>query len=236
MKTNIVQLALFTTAVLIRQHCGYSQGSFGNLDFESVVPPLPPSGSYQFSITNALPRWTGYIGGVQQATVWYNTITLGDASIGLTGTNSGMGVNPFQGNYFVSLEGGYMPGSETSGVRTAASILQVGTIPGTASSIRFYASNPNITVGFSGQDIPVVLLGSTASYNIYGGDVSIFRGQTGPLRFSSLVPTTTPTILVFLDAISFSNQPVPEPSICTFAFLGTAVLALGCWRRRRCTK
>src|SRR6188768_1293744 len=69
-----------------------SQGTFGNLDFESATIPLsqPPSpipGVPTVAISSALPGWAGFIGTNQVSQVMYNNQTLDTSSIALLRTN-----------------------------------------------------------------------------------------------------------------------------------------------------
>ena len=64
-----------------------AQGTFQNLNFESAqIPPNTPPGS--LPISQALPGWSGYIGGNPVTTVDYNSIGLGIADIILEGPGS----------------------------------------------------------------------------------------------------------------------------------------------------
>ena len=193
---------------------GYSQG-FVNLRFESPVLPLVPDGGFQVPIANALPGWTGYIGGSQVSSVAYNAVSLGAPSISLHGTNSTH--PPIQGNYSVL----FQPYAST------VAIGQVGQIPSNANSLQFYSGSGSLQVTFAGQAIPLVQLGSTSRYLILGGDISAWAGTSGELRF------TLPSIQFsyadpFLDNILFSTQSIPEPSI--YSLLGCGVLLFGAAR------
>jgi hypothetical protein len=79
------------------------------------------------------------------------------------------------------------------------------------------------TVTFAGQPIPLVALGSTSTYTIFGGDISTFANQTGELLLQGGG---------LLDAIQFSSQRTPEPSIFGLFTLG-ALLVGWCALRRR---
>ena len=88
-----------------------------------------------------------------------------------------------------------------------------------------------LAVTFGGQYVPISLLSSTPNYNIYGGDISAFMGgQTGELRFQAVVSSGFGITL--LDNISFSNQPIPEPS--SLALFGLGAFVLGFFRCRNC--
>jgi len=78
-------------------------------------------------------------------------------------------------HYFVLLQRSF-------DLHTIPAIAQLGTVPATAESVRFYAYG-SFSVSFGKQEIPISALGSTATYSIYSGNVSAFAGQTGWLKF-----------------------------------------------------
>ena len=211
--------------VLLSAAGALGQGTFQNLDFEQarIIPivgnPLYPEA---VATTNALPGWTAYIGGSPVDVVLHDDVSLGAALVSIHDSNSVVTV--IQGRYTVQLQPSY-PGGATS-----AAVGQVGTVPNTAQSIRFYGNGP-ISASFAGQQIPLSVLGSGSSYTVYGGDISAFAGQTGELRFQGIVAPFG--FGSSLDNIFFSDLPVPEPS--TFGLFALGALLLG-WRvlgRRR---
>ncbi len=174
---------------------GYSQGTFVNLGFENPVLPLTPVNS-EVPITNGLPGWVGYIAGDQVDHVLYNTVSIGAAAISLQGPGSLAPV--LEGNYSAILQCSF-------GGLNSAAIGQTGQIPLDAQSLVFFEQNfGSLNVTFAGQPISLVRLGSGANYDIIGGDISAFAGQTGELRF-----ITAPNSSGVLDYIQFSNQVVP---------------------------
>ena len=128
-----------------------------------------------------------------------------------------MDLGPLLGNYSVFLQGPSLfvpPGNPA--------IAQTGQIPQDAKSLVFvtglsYAFNTT----FAGNAIPLVQIGATPKYVILSGDVSAFAGQTGELRFSGGG---------FLDAIHFSSQVVPEPSVLGLSAFGVLLLGRQ-WRK-----
>jgi hypothetical protein len=192
-------------------HVAFGQ-DFVNLDFEAADVSAYGSGPAFVPITNAMPGWQeGYAGGSQLGFgfVIYNTVSLGSAEISLQGPGSSY--QPFQGNYFVLLQPNYPSG------QVIPAIAQVGTVPNSAQSLRFFAFG-SLSVSFANQQIPLSVLDSTPQYTVYGGDISAFAGQTGELRFEGGA---------FLDNIFFSPQPIPEPS--GFGLVACGALLLG-WR------
>ena len=213
MKINMLRIAVVTCLVLVGLQKGYSQGTFVNLDFESVIPPLNPDLNFSVPITSALPGWTGYINGNPRDRVSYDSISLGGPSISLLDSLSPFpSLRPIQANNSVYLKSFSDAGGSSAGIG------QTGQIPSGALSLLFLMADPYLSVSFAGQPIPLVQFGTSGSYTIVGGDISMFAGQTGELRF---VGTG------FFDDIQFSNQSIPEPG--TFGLFGLGAFLLG-WR------
>jgi len=214
MKINtIIKIATLACFVLVGRQEGYSQGTFGNLNFESVIPPLNPDINFSVPISNALPRWSGYLNGTPQDRVIYNGFSLSGPSISLVDS---LFFQPIQGSYSVYLKSF----SDTGG--TSAAIGQTGQIPNSALSL-FFIRDPQsgFAVSFGGQPISLVQFGTSGNNLIMAGDISQFAGQTGELLF---VGTG------LFDAIQFSSQPIPEPSV--LGLLGLGGLFVGCYRRK----
>ena len=165
-----------------------------------------------------MPGWTSYIGQYQVDRIGYNSRTLDLADISIQGPGTPLvpvDLGPLLGNYSVLLKGPspFAPPGNPA-------IAQTGQIPSNAKSLVFiselsYAFNTT----FAGNAIPLVQTGATSKYVILSGDVSAFAGQTGELRFTGGG---------FLDAIHFSSQVVPEPSVLGLVGLGTLLLG---WRK-----
>jgi hypothetical protein len=209
MKNNLITIAVAAFLLAAGRQPGFAQGTFQNLNFESPILPLVPDGAGMVPITNALPGWAGYTySSSPDSRVVYNDVSIGSASIDFLGPGSGN--QPFEGNYFVLLQRSF-------DLSTVPAIAQLGMVPATAESVRFYA-NGTFSVSFGGEQIPLSVLGTTSAYTIYGGDVQGFAGQTAWLQFQGGG---------FLDDIFFSDQSVPEPGLFGLAALG--VLLVG-WR------
>lgn len=204
--------------MLTHDQSSSAQGTFQNLRFELPILPLNPDPNFQVPIADALPGWTGYIGGSEVDRVWYNTVALGSAAISLHGP----GAHPayvLHGSYSVTLQSSY-PGFDVT-----AAIGQVGTVPDTAQSLRFYGhgfvygfEQGVLTLMIDGQPLPLSILGGSSDrYYIYGADITSFAGQTVEMRFQGGGT---------LDAIHFSASPIPEPVVIWLVALGTAVLGL----------
>jgi hypothetical protein len=198
-----------------------AQGTFQNLDFEQAsIVPLPGDNLGIFIVaSDALPHWVVYGGSSPVGYVIYNTVSLGTPIVSLHDSASTI-IQPLEGNYSAALQAG-VPGPVT------AAIAQTGLIPADALSLQLRggpsSTSAQFAVTIGGLPITMIPLLNTATYTLYGGDISGFAGQTDELRIAAL-----PVSLYFsLDAIEFSTQAVPEPS--TIGILGLGALFLG-WR------
>ena len=194
----------------------HAQGTFQNLDFENgTFIPIPgdPYGQVDWSL--AMPGWTGYIGTNQADRLLHNNTFLDSAGMGIYGPDNPPGW--FHGHYYISLHLGLDLGG--SGQFLVPAIAQTGTIPSSAQSFELEAYAAGFTVTFAGNDIPMSVVGGSAStYYIYGGDISAFAGQAGELRLRGGG---------FFDYLQFSDQPVPEPTVFALSALGALLLR---WR------
>lgn len=181
-------------------------------------------------ISEAIPDWTGYFGTNQETSVLYNGLDIGSVAIALLDTNSPVaGLIPGN-NYTVVLQAG-----ESDSGFVSASIAQTGLIPSTAESILFeasirYAAGWQVTV--AGQNVPVTEISTINSdFGVYAGNISAFAGQDAQLEFTAL-SGSGPTVNLYLDAISFSTSPIPEPSGLALAALGGLCFAWRRWRKQ----
>jgi hypothetical protein len=188
---------------------------FQNLNFEAANVATVPPGALgdNVLVTNGVPGWAVYLSGAKQTSMGHNDISLGGADVEIYGPQW-FSSQILEGNYTVSLQ------PSTAGPPTTAAIGQTGRIPQAAESVRFYGTG-GYTVTFGGQPIPVFTLGSTSTYTIFGGDISAFANQAGELLFQGGG---------LLDAIQFSNLPIPEPGVFGLSALGALLLG---WRGLR---
>jgi hypothetical protein len=189
--------------------CG--QGTFQNLDFESVRGYLPPLGGGVYT-TNALPGWNAYYGTSQLSDIAYD-VYAAYPRVGLWDTNYAS-FFIIQGKYSVSLGGG--------------SISQSGLVTSNAQSLLFSAypivSGPTMSVFVGGQSLPFIAMSSNPNYTVYGADIAIFAGQTANLTFLANG--------YMLDDVRFSEFPIPEPSLPGLVGLGACFLGARLGRRR----
>ena len=209
-----------------------AQGNFQNLDFESAHLPALPTGQYGSVIASS----NGFPGWAVSTAVLQNNFTLGMASISILGPNwtASMGQvgligGIIEGRYSAVLQAG---NAGSSSVFLDASIAQSGLVPADSKSlqIKVYALGGSaLTVNFGGQNLPLIALGSSTDYTLYGADITPFAGQVGVLALTaSAIPFHFNT--VELDSIVFSTQSIPEPS--GLALFGIGALFLGIFRRR----
>ena len=221
MKTKTIRDFFFIAMLFGGAWQCYCQGTFRNLSFENPILPLNPDASFTVPITNALPGWSGYVGGSQIDRVVYNTVSLGAPAVSFHGPGSPY--SPFDGSYLVILQ------VQVPGGFPGAAIGQTGQIPLDARSVIFYADNVKIAVTFAGQPVTTLDLGvagGPGAYHKFVGDMAGFAGQTGELLFTAVNSSGS------LDFIQFSNQPLPEPSVFGLFALGALVLRLlAGWRK-----
>jgi hypothetical protein len=215
MKTTKILVAI--TFLIVWQNA-HGQG-FVNLDFENATVTPVPGNPNHIVASDAIPGWTAYLGGNPQTSIGYDTVSLGGAAVFLEDANapSGGGPLPIQGNYSMLLQG------STASTPTAASIGQIGQIPANSLSLIFWGYSSDVS--FGGQNLSLVVLGSTPNYNIYGADISAFAGQTGQLLFTAQSGSED-----IIDNIQFSPSAVPEPSEFALSVLGALLLGFRRWK------
>jgi hypothetical protein len=216
-----IQSQIFLTIILLlaTKQNAFAQGSFVNLNFEQATLVIAPGG-FGLVTSDAIPGWTAYTYGTPQTVIVYDDISLGAAAVSIHDTN---GFEPIlQGRFSMLLQGQF---SSTSNTNDIAAIAQTGHIPATAQSLTFFGVLGNFQTTFNGQVIALTAVGSGANYTVYGGDISLFAGQTGELRFTALSPGEG-----LIDNIQFSPQAIPESN--SLALFGVGALLLGFFRRR----
>lgn len=212
-----------------------AQGNFQNLNFESAnnLPAVLPFQPAFVPVINALPGWTVFQGTSQETQIGYNGISVGGVAVTLIGTNVvGSGYKALIGYYSVTLDAG--EGSGTGPANSSASIAQSGLVPDGSASIRFIAAGDasSLSVSFMGQNIPYYPLFPVFGSEMYGGDISAFAGQTGTFLFTEAPGVSNPFAISYLDNISFSPNPVPEPETWALLICGAVLVGVVSWSRK----
>jgi len=202
-----------------------SAATFHNLDFESAVEPLGP---FFAPIAKAMPGWHAYIGGAELTEVLFDSATGGAPFVGLYSPAVGV----IQGNYTAVLGPSAM---------TSVSLSQTGVVPGDTESLRFLvqvSSGPRsmsldnlFGVFVNDQRLPLVPLRNETAGSVFGADLSSFAGTDVTLKFSCFAVGQPNGAL--LDSISFSSEPIPEPSILALMGLSGALLCHRLWPKKK---
>jgi hypothetical protein len=75
------------------------------------------------------------------------------------------------------------------------------------------------------------MVSNTLNYTVYGADVSAWAGQTAQLSFTTFAENPHQNNqYLYLDAIQFSTQSIPEPSTFALAGLGSLFVGFRRWR------
>ncbi len=191
------------------------------MDFEQAqIVSIPGSPYFPNDVVraNALPGWTTYEHFLGSNMIWHNALSAGSAAISI---HDNAGSAPvMQGRYRIALQP-YFTGTILTGIG------QVGTIPLSAQSVRWFQTAGLPLVSFAGQNLSIVHLYNEGAYSVYGANLAGLAGTTGELQFRG---QGAYTFGVYLDNITFSTQPVPEPSTYAMITLG---LTLALLRRRK---
>ena len=210
-----IQIArLLCLGIVAMRLCASAQGTFENLDFEQAKVDFIPGGLGWIYATKALPGWTVYFNGVAQQYVSYNQV-FGPAVVGIFDTNTAVSPPLLDGRFAAILGGSGL-------VNGAAAIGQSGLIPTSDKSLGFLALGGQFSVFFAGHSLLVRPLGNGPNFSeIYGADISAYAGEYGQLLFQAGGGGG-----YYLDDITFSTQPVPEPAVLSILGLGLVMLFL----------
>lgn len=226
----VVSLAFLPTA---------SGQDFQDLNFESATLVLVPGDAYggvQFA--PAFPGWTVTIVGAIDTNALYNNIFLDSAGIAIIDHTSPYSGKVIEGDYTAVLQSGL--GYTASGpIPANVTLSQTGIILAGTKSLQFKANewfdaSGSFAVTLGGQTLSLTALGTGSNYTLYGADVSQWAGQTAQLAFT--VFGENPHVndeTLFLDAIQFSTQSIPEPG--NFALSVLAGLFFGLRRLKQTT-
>ena len=227
-------------AVLLSLDGAAAQGNFQNLGFESAtlvpVPGQPPF--YYFA--QAFPGWTDYVGGVREGLTVYNTLAMSTSGFSIIDHSF---TNPFgepggliSGNFTAVLMSGISGVSQPSD----ATIAQTGLVPAGTESLRFraqfdtFSSSDSFGVTLGGQTLSLVPVSVGANYTVYAADIHALAGQTAELAFTVFAyPQQIASDYLYLDSVTYSGLPVPEPGVFSLSTLGALLLGWRALRRRR---
>lgn len=186
---------------------------FINLDFERAIIPSGTQFIDSIPVGQAIPGWQSPYTGVI-----YDGLSIGGPLLSIE-DGKGQSLLPLSDSYSVLLNGGGT---------ASVSISQTGRVPDGTSSLQFEAQSYGypFSVSMGGQTLTPVVLSSSAAYSIYGADISSFSGQTATLTFTSLPYDTPPPAFLLLDNISFSPNPIPEPSSLLLLASGIGLLTV----------
>jgi hypothetical protein len=184
--------------------------SFVNLDFEDANVSGYSPGVNAIPVVEAFPGWSASYSDpnlplpVEVSNVGYDAISLGGAVISINDTSSFGIFKPIDGNYSAFLFGG----KSTFGNFTSSTLSQTGLVPiGTKSltvSVQYALNATPLNMSVNGQTI--------SATQFFAYDISAFAGQTVTLSFTEPAPVGISPSLAILDDITFSPDPVPEPS------------------------
>ena len=196
---------------------------FVNLGFENTtITTVHFPGGDRFTAT--IPGWSwstfNFVNGDPNS-VALNEVALDAPAVTLHGVNSSFSP-AVNGNYSVLLQGGSTSGVMYFGTN-GASIFQTGQIPLNSQSL-IYSGDSSLQVLFNKQRLTPVALSNVANYTVWGANISAYAGQAGELRFTAPWLSTPFLGGAVLDAIQFSQTPVPEPS--ALALSGIFILCL----------
>lgn len=228
------KICLWFLIALLLACSGLTGGAalFINLNFESGNFPDIPNGQFGTNepVAKALPGWSAFIGVHPITEILHNNGTLGDPSVAIYGPTNFSG-SVISGRLSLALFAGVNESTPPDDV--GASISQTAVIPSGSLSILFKTTSASSTFGLfaSGNSLSLVPVFATNLYTIYGADISPYANQNTELK--STVPFVPfPGNGMILDDISFSTNPIPEPSTVGLVALA-GFLWLGFEHRRR---
>ena len=86
MTAKKINLAMLITAIVAAVSClVQGQGTFQNLDFEQATVPVVAAGQGgdPVAVSNGVPGWAVYLGGIPQSSMFHNDISIGAAEVAI---------------------------------------------------------------------------------------------------------------------------------------------------------
>ncbi len=233
MKLQATACLVMVSLAFLREASGQE---FQDSDFESAtLVPVPGDPYHAVQFAPAFPGWTQTIAGAIDTNALYDSIFLDSAGIAIIDRNSSslsdFSGEVIEGNYTAVLESG-LGYTSNGAIPTDVTLSQTGFVPAGTESLQFKANewfdlSGAFAVTLGGQTLSLTVLGTGPNYTLYGADVSQWANQTAQLAFT--VFGENPHVndeTLFLDAIQFSSQTVPEPSVFGLLALGGLFLSL----------
>jgi len=196
--------------------------AFQDLDFERPgLPSVSPDGIW-LSWSLAAPGWSHPQGG--DSTFVYHKTPPNDhvGQFYFLADSASTQWPSLQGECSLVLVSGHYNRNDANSPWVNAFIEQQGVIPEYTSSFQFMAAG-DFSLLVNANPVPVTSLGGY----LYGADLSAYAGKSVDLRIMNTATELQRPLI--LDALSFSAQPVPEPSSLGLLALGGIAWA---WNRR----
>ncbi len=200
-----------------------SAQGFVNLNFEACT--LPTNAHLNATVSQALPGWTLYRGGVVQSQVPYNAGIAQQSFLSLDSTV--FSYPSLFGNYNARLIVNSFDSLDIA-------LAQTGQVPEGTHSLQFKTDWANripaggLVVSFENTTLSLQPVGFFPGYTLWEADISAFAGATGELRFTA--NHSGGPWGAYFDDIMF--VPVPEPSTWALLALGSALFACAARRGR----
>ena len=217
-------LAYIASCLLMISSSALVAAEFQNLDFEEADPAMLEIDQGDWGTSGPadtrLPRWTFWLGNVQQTVIGLNRATVDGLSTSLHDKRAfGPAFNlypppPFKGSF------GFIFKSQIKTPDHSPSLRQTGTIPKTAKMIRVRVFGDQIKISLNGQAIDLsyqLIIGASAGrpylpITYAFGDISTFAGKTVTLKIE---PDTENAVRTFagIDNVEFTDEIIVSSNV-----------------------